>query len=106
MLGTPDLGRSRRAGGFMIRLLLALGTALTISSTGAVQDHPDFSGTWKLDEARSVSPTYEGFVGPVIWVITQTPAALVVDMTRGPRTFSQTFQLRAPSSASGKPDTP
>lgn len=89
----------------MIRLLLALGTALTIGSTGAAQDHPDFSGTWKLDEARSVSPTYDGFIGPVTWVITHTPAALVVDITRGPRTFTLTFAIRAPSPASAaKPD--
>src|SRR5262245_53243198 len=77
----------------MTRMLLALGITLALGSAGAGQGRPDFSGTWRLDEPRSVSPTYDGFVGPVVWVIQQTRDLLTVEVKRGSRAFTLTFPL-------------
>ena len=82
----------------MTRMLTALTVAviLTSQSTPAItsaQTPPDFSGTWALDEARSVSPTFEGFVGPVTWVIKQSPKTMIVDITRGPKQQTLTFRM-------------
>ena len=72
-------------------LVLALGTVL-VSGTSA-QQRPDFAGTWTMDEARSDSSTHEGFVGPVTWVIRQSPRQLIVDIKRGPKAMTLTFTI-------------
>ena len=77
----------------MTRLLLTLGIALTLSPAIAAQTRPDFSGTWKLDEERSISPTYPGYVGPVVWVITQAAGSLNVEIRRGARAYTVTFTI-------------
>jgi hypothetical protein len=77
----------------MTRLLLALGLALTLGPAVALQTRPDFSGTWRLDEERSISPTYPGFVGPVVWVITQAPDTMTVEIRRGERAFTAVFTI-------------
>jgi hypothetical protein len=76
----------------MTRLLLILAIALTVNPVAA-QTRPDFSGTWRLDEERSISPTYTGFVGPVVWQITQTPTAMTVEVKRAERSFTVTFTI-------------
>lgn len=81
------------AGGHMTRMLLAIATTVALTSTGAAQIRPDHSGTWRMDEARSESAGHEGFVGPVIWTIKQTGDVMVVDMQRGPKTFTLTYKL-------------
>src|SRR5262245_15764656 len=77
----------------MTRLLLTIGIVLTLAAAAAPQTRPDFSGTWTLDDDRSISPTYPGFVGPVVWVITQTPETMTVEVHRGPRTFTVAYTL-------------
>lgn len=91
----------------MTRLLLAIGIALTLAPSGAAQSRPDFSGTWRMDEERSISPTYQGFVGPVVWVIAQSADTMSVEMRRGERTFTITFALadKPPAGPAPKPPT-
>jgi hypothetical protein len=89
----------------MTRLLLAIGIALTLATAAAQQTRPDFSGSWKLDEERSISPTYPGYVGPVVWVITQSADTMTVEVHRGPRTFTIAYTLfdKLPSGPAPKP---
>ena len=77
----------------MTRLLLAIGIVLTLGSSAALQTRPDFSGTWQLDEGRSISPTYAGFVGPVVWVVTQSPDTMTVEIHRAARAYTIAFSL-------------
>ena len=72
-------------------LALVAGTAL--SPIGAAQQRPDFSGTWTLDEANSDSATHQSFVGPVTWIIRQSPRQLVVEIKRGPKAMTLTFAI-------------
>jgi hypothetical protein len=78
-------------------------SALLATATPAVQPPVDFSGSWTLDEARSVSATHDAYVGPVIWTITHRDREVVVDLKRGPKSYTLTFPLlnRVPS---GPPD--
>ena len=82
---------------------LALATALADATTDLAQSRPDFSGSWTMDETRSVSATQEAFIGPVTWTVTQTDRTLMVDITRGARTFRLTFAV-IPKAPSGPPD--
>lgn len=86
----------------MTRLILALAAVLAFTSGGVAQTRPDHSGTWAMDEARSESPTHEGFTGPVVWVIRHTPQELAVDIKRGPKALVLTYKLfeKQPTSAS------
>jgi hypothetical protein len=49
----------------MIRASFVLAVVLAVA-TAAAQAPPDFTGTWTMDEARSVSATQDSFVGPVV----------------------------------------
>jgi hypothetical protein len=77
----------------MRRPLPALAVVVTLAVTAAAQPRPDFSGTWTMDEGLSESPTYEGFVGPVTWVIRQSPRQLIVEIRRGPKATTLTYTL-------------
>jgi hypothetical protein len=77
----------------MSRRLSALAIVTALASITTAQQRPDFSGTWTMDEGRSESPTHEGFVGPVTWVIRQSPQQLIVDIRRGAKTTTLTFTL-------------
>jgi hypothetical protein len=90
----------------MTRLLLTIGIALTLGSTVAPQARPDFSGRWKLDEERSISPTYPGFVGPVVWDITQSADTMTVELHRGPRSFTIAYTLFDKQPTGPTPKTP
>ena len=76
---------------------------LALSASPAAQPAADFTGTWTMDESRSVSATQEGFLSPVVWTIQQGESTVVVDIKRGPKQFTLTFPMlkRAPS---GPPD--
>jgi hypothetical protein len=76
----------------MSRHLLALAIA-TCASSAFTQQPPDFSGTWSMDVSRSDSSTHEGFVGPVTWVIRQSPRQLIVDIKRGPKSMTLTYTI-------------
>ena len=82
---------------------LALATALAVTTMGALQGRPDFSGTWTMDETRSVSATQEAFTGPVVWTVTQTDRAITVGIKRGPKAYALTFTVIA-KPPSGPPD--
>jgi hypothetical protein len=77
----------------MRRQFSALAIVMAFASVGAAQQRPDFSGSWKMDEGRSESPTHEGFVSPVTWTIRQSPQRLIVDITRGSKTMTLTYTL-------------
>jgi hypothetical protein len=77
----------------MSRQIPALVIVTALASAPAAAQRPDFSGTWTMDEGRSESPTHEGFLSPVTWVIRQSPKQLVVDITRGPKTMTLTYTL-------------
>lgn len=91
----------------MTCLVHGLATVLLLSLGAAAQTRPDFSGTWTLDETRSVSPTHDSFVGPVVWVVKQSPKELVVTISRGPKTFTLTYVLYdKPPVGSGSENAP
>jgi hypothetical protein len=79
----------------MVQLICAVCTIVLLAPAASAQTKPDFSGTWTLDEARSSSPTYPEYIGPVVWVITQTDAEMAVDIRRGPKTFTLHFKMVA-----------
>lgn len=85
----------------MRRALSALALVAGLATSLSAQARPDFSGTWTMDEGRSESPTHEGFVGPVTWMIRQSPQELVIDVTRGAKTVTLTYRLyeKAPAGA-------
>ena len=84
----------------MSRHLLALAIA-TCASSAIAHQHPDFSGTWTMDISHSDSSTHEAFVGPVTWVVRQTPRQLSVDIKRGPKSMTLTYTIydKPPGSA-------
>lgn len=86
----------------MNRAVCAVATVLVLSPGSAAQTKPDFSGTWTMDEARSVSATHDTFVGPVVWIIKQTDQEMTVDIKRGPKSFTLTYKLynKMPTGAS------
>ena len=90
----------------MTRLLLAIGIVLTLGASASLQTRPDFSGTWQLDEERSISPTYAGFVGPVVWVVTQTPDTMTVEIHRRERAYTIAFALADKPFTTPAPKTP
>ena len=75
----------------MIRASFALAVVLAVAAPAA--QAPDFSGTWTMDEARSVSATQDSFVGPVVWTITQGDREVIVDLKRGPKSYVLKFPL-------------
>lgn len=76
----------------MIRASFVLAVGLAVA-TPAAQAPPDFTGTWTMDEARSVSATQDAFVGPVVWTITQGDREVIIDLKRGPKSFTLKFPV-------------
>ena len=62
-------------------------------AAGLLQTPADFSGTWRMDESRSESPTYVEFVGPMTVTLKHTPAGLVVDTRRGDKTETIVYRM-------------
>jgi hypothetical protein len=78
----------------MNSILLGLVMAqLVLPFSAGAQEKPNFSGTWTMETARSQSPTYPGFVGPITLVIEQTPTTLTVQTTQGGNTTKDEFKL-------------
>ena len=69
----------------------------------SAQPGPDFTGTWTMDESRSVSATQDAFVSPVVWTIQQAEQTVIIDIRRGPKTFTLKFTMLK-SAPSGPPD--
>jgi hypothetical protein len=85
---------------------LAAAAVLALGAGPAAQPAADFSGTWTMDETRSVSATYDAFVGPVIWSIQQSEQSVVVGIQRGPRQFTLTFPVLAQTPSAPLADVP
>jgi hypothetical protein len=66
-----------------------------LASLVFAQQRPDPSGTWKLDEARSGSPGWAEFVGPVVRVIRLGPQTLEIDVTQGAKTTTLQYTVSA-----------
>ena len=76
----------------MARLAPALlSSVVMLCSVLVGQTQPDFTGTWTMDVVRSGSPTHEGFVGPVVWTIHQSPKAFVLDRKHGKKSLEFTY---------------
>ena len=86
----------------MIRASFVLAVVLAATASAA-QPPADFTGTWTMDEARSVSATQDSFVGPVVWTITQGDREVIVDLKRGPKSYVLKFPLLR-SVPTGPPD--
>ncbi len=72
-----------------MKLALTVACAVAIGSLGLrAQVHPDFSGTWTMDLARSEAAAQGNPIGPVTVTIRQMPEELRIDTTRNGRTES------------------
>jgi hypothetical protein len=67
----------------MTRIMLLFVISAALLAPTSAQTQPDFSGTWAMDEKRSGSPTHESFVGPVVWLVQQSPKSVVVERRMG-----------------------
>ena len=86
-------------------MFLALLMSGAIAGSAFAQTNPDLSGTWTMDEKRSGSPGHDTFVGPVVWVIKQSPQTVVVDRKRGEKSLSHTYALADKKAPPPKADT-
>jgi hypothetical protein len=77
----------------MKRLVAAALFATVVSPSPALAQGPDFSGTWKMDPARSESAAQKDPIGPVTIVITQTRNALKMETTRAEGSSVVTYTL-------------
>jgi hypothetical protein len=76
---------------------------------GYAQGHPDFSGHWILDETRSASAHYPGFVGPIALNIALSDSDLRIEVTRGDKTTTDVYRVFSSpeaASAAGPPAAP
>jgi hypothetical protein len=87
----------------MPRPSFTLAVVVLALASPAAQPAADFSGTWTMDESRSVSATQDAFVSPVVWTIQQSERVVVVDIKRGPKQFTLTFPVLK-STPTGPPD--
>ena len=72
-----------------MKLALTVACAVAIGSLDLrAQAHPDFSGTWTMDLARSEAAAQGNPIGPVTVTIRQMPEELRIDTTRNGRTES------------------
>jgi hypothetical protein len=74
---------------------MAAAAILALSSTASAQNRPDFSGTWKLDPARSQSAVQNEPITTMTEVIAQTPTTITVDITRPDGHVVHTYKLDA-----------
>src|SRR6476620_2317862 len=77
----------------MKRLVAAALFATLVSPFPALAQGPDFSGTWKMDPARSESAAQKDPIGPVTIVIAQTRNELRMETTRTDGSSVVTYKL-------------
>jgi hypothetical protein len=77
----------------------ATATILALPCTALAQTKPDFSGTWKLDPARSQSAVQNEPITSMTQVIAQTPTLVTVDITRPDGHVVHTYKLDASDAA-------
>jgi hypothetical protein len=76
-------------------LALAMSLAFVLAVQAFTQAKPDFSGTWRLDLARSDSSAHADHPGPVTVTITQSPADIRIETTTSKGNTSLTYKLSA-----------
>jgi hypothetical protein len=76
-----------------VRSALLVLPFIALPLAAQAQGRPDFSGTWSMDRSRSESAMQADPIGPTTLVITQTPAALQIAITRDGRTAAITYRL-------------
>ena len=74
---------------------------LALPPTTAAQTTPDFSGTWRMDPARSESAVQGLKIAPATVTITQTPDAIRFDTTTPQGVSTETYRLRRDGDAAG-----
>lgn len=79
--------------------ILALGVLLPSLRSAAT--HPDYSGTWEMDSARSDSPHSAAATGPVTLVIKQSDSEVSIETKQGGK--SETLVYKLDGSESEKP---
>jgi hypothetical protein len=82
----------------MLRSALLFGLALSVAAgTAAAQDHPDFSGTWKINTIKSdAAPQGRGGqmnMGNLTVTITQTATDLTIEQSMGENTMKSMYYL-------------
>lgn len=83
----------------------AIVALLLLPATPLAQRTADFSGTWTMDLARSESSQQGDSVKPVTFVITQMPAQVRIETTRGERIENVLYPLgRSRALATGSGD--
>ena len=79
-----------------MKLLLSTICVVTLGSAGlAAQNHPDFSGTWNMDLARSESAAQGTPIKSVTVAIRQTPGEVRIETTRDGSTELARYLLSA-----------
>src|SRR6188474_3178717 len=77
-------------------VLVTFVAALTISLPGlrgADTAHPDFSGTWQMDAARSESANSGASTGPVTIVIKQSKDEVSIETRQGDQSETLVYKL-------------
>lgn len=70
-----------------MKLMLSIACVVALDAVAlGGQSRPDFSGTWKMDLARSEAAAQGTPIGPVTVAIRQTPAEVQIETTRNGRT--------------------
>jgi hypothetical protein len=83
-------------------LSIACVVALALGSAGlAAQDHPDFSGTWSMDLARSEAAAQGTAIGPVTVAIRQSPGEVHIQTTRNGSTEAVRYLPASAKATSG-----
>jgi hypothetical protein len=83
-----------------LALSIACVVALVSVDLGA-QTHPDFSGTWNMDLARSEAAAQGTPIGPVTVAIRQTPGEVHIETTRNGRTEAVRYLPASAKAVSG-----
>jgi hypothetical protein len=82
----------------MMRSVMLFGLALSLAAgTATAQDHPDFSGTWKLNQIKSdAAPGRGGQMGgprEITLTITQTADLLTIEQAMGQNSRKVEYKL-------------
>ena len=77
----------------MQRFLTVVFLATLLPLTTSAQTKPDFSGTWKMDPARSESAAQKEPIGPVTVVISQTSSELKIETTKAEGSSEVLYKL-------------
>jgi hypothetical protein len=74
-----------------LSLLISAVVTVALSGSAAAQLRPDFSGTWAIDETRSVSPAHDAAGARLSVRVQQAAERLVVDLVRGAKVTTLTY---------------